>query len=52
MELDRRTALKAGAGLFLSAGLPRFAFASGAFNLEPGPWRTFQIVTRLACGFP
>lgn len=46
MNFDRRTLLKAGAAVSLTAGLPRFASASG-FNPQPGAWRTFEVVTKL-----
>jgi transglutaminase-like putative cysteine protease len=52
MNFDRRTLLKAGAAVSLSAGLPRFASASGGFNPQPGAWRTFQVVTRLEIANP
>ena len=52
MQFDRRTVLKSCAALPLVAALPRWALASGAFNPEPGPWRTFQIVTRLEIAKP
>ncbi len=47
MPLNRRTLLKAGAAVSLSVGLPRLASAYGAFNPQPGPWRSFEIVTKL-----
>jgi transglutaminase-like putative cysteine protease len=50
MYLDRRTLLKAGAAVTLTAGLPRFA--SAAFDPQPGAWRTFEIVTRLEIAKP
>jgi len=50
MYLDRRTLLKAGAAVTLTAGLPRFAAA--AFNPQPGAWRTFDVVTRLEIAKP
>lgn len=50
MYLDRRTLLKAGAAVTLTAGLPRFA--SAAFNPQPGAWRTFDVVTRLEIAKP
>lgn len=50
MYLDRRTLLKAGAAVTLTAGLPRFA--SAAFNPQPGAWRTFDLVTRLEIAKP
>lgn len=52
MYFDRRTVLKAGAAVSLSAGLPRIASAYGAFNPQPGPWRSFEIVTRLEIAKP
>lgn len=52
MNFDRRTLLKAGAAVSLSAGLPNFASAYGGFNPQPGAWRTFQIVTRLEIANP
>src|SRR3569833_72615 len=52
MNFDRRTLLKAGAAVTLSAGLPRLASAAGAFNPVPGNWRTFEIVTRLEIAKP
>lgn len=51
MNFDRRTLLKAGAAVSLTAGLPRFASASG-FNPQPGAWRTFEIVTKLEIAKP
>lgn len=50
MHLDRRTLLKAGAAVTLTAGLPRFAAA--AFNPQPGAWRTFDVVTKLEIAKP
>lgn len=50
MNLDRRTLLKAGAAVTLTAGLPRFA--SAAFDPQPGAWRTFDIVTKLEIAKP
>ncbi|WP_137046143.1 transglutaminase-like domain-containing protein [Pseudolabrys sp. FHR47] len=50
MYLDRRTLLKAGAAVTLTAGLPRFA--SAAFNPQPGAWRTFDLVTKLEIAKP
>jgi transglutaminase-like putative cysteine protease len=52
MRFDRRTVLKAGAAVSLSAGLPRFAWAYGSFNPQPGPWRSFEIVTTLEIAKP
>jgi transglutaminase-like putative cysteine protease len=52
MNLDRRTLLKAGAAVTLTAGLPRFASAAGTFNPTPGNWRTFEIVTKLEIAKP
>ena len=52
MHVDRRTLLKAGAAVTLTAGLPRFAAAAGAFNPTPGAWRTFEIVTKLEIAKP
>ena len=52
MYFDRRTVLKAGAAVSLSAGLPRFAAAAGAFNPQPGAWRTFEVTTRLEIANP
>jgi transglutaminase-like putative cysteine protease len=52
MNLDRRMLLKAGAAATLTAGLPRFAFAYGQFNPEPGAWRTFEVVTKLEIAKP
>lgn len=51
MNVNRRTLLKAGAAVSLTAGLPRFASASG-FNPQPGPWRTFEVVTKLEIAKP
>ena len=52
MYFDRRTVLKAGAAVSLTAGLPRFASAYGGFNPQPGPWRNFAIVTKLEIAKP
>jgi transglutaminase-like putative cysteine protease len=52
MHFDRRTLLQTGAALTVSAGLPRFAWAYGAFNPQPGPWRQFEIVTRMEIAKP
>ena len=52
MHFDRRAILKAGAAVSLSAGLPRLASAYGAFNPQPGPWRSYEIVTRLEIAKP
>ena len=52
MHLDRRTVLKAGAAVSLSACLPRFASAYGTFNPQPGKWRTFEVNTKLEVANP
>ncbi|HYC16556.1 MAG TPA: transglutaminase family protein [Pseudolabrys sp.] len=52
MKFDRRIVLKGSAVIPLAAALPRWASAAGDFNPQPGPWRTFQIVTRLEIAKP
>lgn len=53
MYLDRRSILKAGAVLPLAASLPSLAAAESiAFDPEPGPWRTFDVVTRIEIAKP
>ena len=47
MRFDRRTFLQAGVAVSLSGGLPRLASASGAFDPQPGRWRSFEIITKL-----
>src|SRR5262245_59721498 len=46
MTISRRDVLKTGAAIAVAA-LPGTVFAQGAFAPKPGPWRTFQAVTRL-----
>jgi transglutaminase-like putative cysteine protease len=46
--MRRREFLKAGAALTAGAILPRNALAGVPFSPQPGPWRTFQITTRVA----
>jgi transglutaminase-like putative cysteine protease len=45
--MDRRDLLKAGAAMSAGALLPRRAFAAPSAP-EPGKWRSFEIVTRIA----
>jgi transglutaminase-like putative cysteine protease len=52
MEFNRRALLKAGSAMSLAIGMPRIASASDGFNLQPGSWRTFQVVTRLTIAKP
>jgi transglutaminase-like putative cysteine protease len=52
MEFNRRALLKAGSAMSLAIGMPRIASASDGFNLQPGSWRTFQVVTRLTIANP
>jgi len=52
MLINRRTLLQAGGAVPLSATLTRLAAAHGAFNPQPGPWRTFQITTRVEIASP
>lgn len=52
MQFNRRAILQGSAAIPLAAALPRWASASGAFNPQPGTWRTFQIVTRLEIAKP
>ena len=52
MQFNRRTVLKGSAAIPMAAALPRWASASGAFNPQPGPWRSFEIVTRLEIAKP
>jgi len=52
MQFDRRSVLKAGAALSAFAAMPRMASAYGAFNPQPGPWRQFEVVTRLEIAKP
>jgi len=52
MHFNRRIILKGSAAIPLAAALPRWASASGAFDVRPGQWRTFQMVTRLEIAKP
>ncbi len=52
MQFDRRTFLQGTAAIPLAVAMPHWAMASGAFNPQPGAWRTFQIVTRLEIANP
>jgi transglutaminase-like putative cysteine protease len=52
MRFNRRSVLKAGAALSAVAAMPRMASAYGAFNPQPGPWRQFEVVTRLEIAKP
>jgi transglutaminase-like putative cysteine protease len=45
--IDRRDVLKSCLALSAAASLPRAGRAEGAFVVRPGPWRNFEIVTRL-----
>jgi len=48
MTMDRRTFLSASAVLPIAASLPHSAHAeSRSFTPAPGPWRTFEVTTRL-----
>jgi transglutaminase-like putative cysteine protease len=48
MTMDRRTFLSASAALPIAASLPHSARAeSRTFTPAPGPWRTFEVTTRL-----
>jgi transglutaminase-like putative cysteine protease len=49
--MERRTFLQSGAAAALSATLPRLAFAQAGFDPRPGPWRTFETVTRIELQF-
>lgn len=51
-KFNRRDFLKAGAAVSVATGLPRGASAQGSFAPQPGPWREFQIVTRLEIADP
>ena len=52
MHFNRRIILQGSAAIPLAAALPRWASASGGFNVQPGPWRAFQVVTRLEIANP
>jgi len=52
MQFDRRTFLQGTAAIPLAVAMPHWAMASGAFNPQPGAWRTFQVVTRLEIANP
>src|SRR5262249_25441324 len=47
MHFNRRIFLQGGVAIPLAAAMPRWASASGAFDVRPGTWRTFEVVTRL-----
>lgn len=47
MSINRRALLKAGMALSAATALPGAARAGGAFDPQPGAWRSFQIVTRV-----
>lgn len=47
MTLDRRMLLKGAAASPLVAALPLSASAQANFDPRPGPWRRFQVTTRL-----
>lgn len=52
MMFDRRDVLKSCLALSAAATLPRMAGAQGAFAVQPGPWRNFEVVTRLEIAKP
>lgn len=52
MMLDRRDVLKSCLALSAVASLPRMASAQDAFLVRPGPWRNFEVVTRLEIAQP
>lgn len=52
MHFNRRIILQGSAAIPLAVALPHWASASGAFDIQPGSWRTFQIVTRLEIAGP
>ena len=45
--MKRRVFLQSGAAATLAAALPRTASAYAKFNPMPGPWRSFEVVTRV-----
>lgn len=45
--MDRRELLKAGLGVSFAVALPPAARADINFELRPGAWRIFQVVTRM-----
>jgi len=47
MTVHRRNVLKTGAAFSVAAMLPRPASADATFAPQPGPWRQFQITTKL-----
>jgi len=52
MRPNRRDFLKASGALTAAALLPGIATAAGRFAPQPGAWRRFEIVTRLAIAAP
>ncbi|MFY9990895.1 MAG: transglutaminase domain-containing protein [Rhodoplanes sp.] len=50
--MDRRDVLKSCLALSAAASLPRMAGAQDAFLVRPGPWRNFEVVTRLEIAKP
>src|SRR5262245_38528915 len=52
MTLRRRDFLKTGAAFSVAATLPNGGALAQTFAPRPGPWRTFQIVTRLEIANP
>jgi transglutaminase-like putative cysteine protease len=47
MSVGRRELLKAGVAISVAVALPRAARADVSFEPQPGPWRSFQVVTRV-----
>ena len=47
MNPDRRMLLRGAAAASLAAALPAPAMAQATFDPRPGPWRRFQVTTRL-----
>ena len=52
MQFDRRDILKGSVAIPLAAALPRWARRPARSTPQPGPWRTFEIVTRLEIAKP
>jgi transglutaminase-like putative cysteine protease len=52
MTMNRREVLKTGGAMAAASAWPAVAFAQETFAPTPGPWRSFQTVTRLQIATP
>ena len=52
MSIDRRELLKGSVAVSAVAALPRAAGAQVNFDPQPGPWRRFEVITRVEIARP